>query len=165
MGLISSTMDAGAVKTWSDGLLDMDSSMLKNGLIKARDFKGYMTLPAFRELCRFQPEDFGIPPLQEAFDSLYKTQMGKTGQLHPVVYQAMLSAGTYELNNLSTKDALRRFEYNYDSACKRFMAGEEMLPPPEAIPAKVERPKTQQETELSQSKAQEAIENLKKLFN
>jgi hypothetical protein len=45
------------------------------------------------------------------------------------------------------------------------MAGEEMLPPPEAIPAKVERPKTQQEIELSQSKAQEAIEQLKKLFS
>jgi hypothetical protein len=165
MGLISSTMDAGAIKIWCDGLMDMDSRMLKNGLIKARDFTGYMTLPAFRELCRFQPGDFGIPTVQDAFDLIYKTQMGKFGDLqHPVVYQAMIGAGTYELNTLSAKDAFRRFEFYYDSASKRFMAGEEMTLPPEAIPEKIERPKTEQEIELSKKNAQKAIEQLKKLF-
>jgi hypothetical protein len=165
MGLISSTMDAGAIKIWCDGLMDMDSRMLKNGLIKARDFTGYMTLPAFRELCRFQPGDFGIPTVQDAFDLIYKTQMGRRGDLkHPVVYQAMIGAGTYELSNLSEKDAFRRFEYHYDCASKRFMAGEEMTLPPEAIPEKIERPKTLQEILLAQAKAEEAIENLKKLL-
>jgi len=165
MGLISSKMDAETIKVWADGLSDMSARQLANGMRKAKDFTDYMTLPAFRELCRFKPEDFGIPHVRGAFDLIYKTQLGKFGDLgHPVVYRAMQECGSYDLQTLSSKDAFRRFEYYYDSVSKRFMAGEPMdMPIAEAIPAKVERPKTEQEIELSNQNRERIFKELREL--
>jgi hypothetical protein len=166
MGHMTTNVDAMTVKTWVEGLQDMSPEMLKNGLKKAMDFTGYMTLPTFRELCRFQPDDFGIPAVRDSFDMVYKTQYGKQGKLlHPVCYQAVKDCGLYELQNLSEKDSFRRYEFYFSSAAKRFMAGEPMdMPAVQVIPEKVERPKTAQELELQEQIASQSINSLKKLL-
>lgn len=166
MGLLSSTMTSESFKVWAEGLQEFSPNMLANGLKKARDFTGYMTLPAFRELCRFQPADFGIPAVRDSFDMVYKTQYGKQGKLlHAVCYQAVKDCGLYELQNLSEKDSFRRYEFYFSSAAKRFMDGEPMdMPAVEVIPAKVERPKTAQELQLQEQIASQSINNLKQMM-
>lgn len=166
MGLLNSVSPE-LYQSWARNLADLDERMIKNGLRKARDFKGYFTLPAFRELCRFQTEDFGIPSCRDAYEIIYKTQFGKAGDLgHPVVLFAMRECGTHEMQVLSDKECYRRFEYYFDAVAKRFMNGEKMeIPIVQAIPAKVERPRTEQELQELKNRNIEAMENLKKLFN
>jgi hypothetical protein len=166
MGLLSPTIDTSTIRTWLAGLQDMTPDMLANGLKKARDFTGFMNLPAFREICRFQPEDFGIPNVRQAFDLIYKTQFGKAGDLgHPVVYHAMRECGVWDLKNLGEQEAYRKFEYHYDAMSKRYMAGEKLdIPVVQAIPEKVERERTPQEMEELKKRNIEAMEKLKELF-
>lgn len=165
MGLLSNPSPE-IYKTWARGLSDLDQRMIKNGIQKAKDFSGYFCLPAFRELCRFQPEDFGIPNVRQAFDLIYKTQFGKAGDLgHPVVYHAMRECGVWDLKNLGEQEAYRKFEYHYDAMSKRYMAGEKLdIPVVQAIPEKVERERTPQEMEELKKRNIEAMEKLKELF-
>lgn len=165
MGLLNNVSPE-LYQTWARGLADLDERMIKNGLKKAKDFKGFFTLPAFREICRFQPEDFGIPACRDAYEIIYKTQFGKFGDLgHPVVYHAMRECGKYEMESLSDTECYRRFEYYFDAVARRYMAGEPMeIPIVQAIPAKVERERTPQEVEQLREKASEAIQNMLKLF-
>lgn len=165
MGLLNSVSPE-LYQSWARNLADLDERSIKNGLKKARDFKGFFTLPAFRELCRFQPEDFGIPTCRDAYEIIYKTQFGKNGDLgHPVVLFAMRECGTYEMQSLSETECYRRFEYYFDAVAKRFMNGEKMeIPVVQAIPAKVERPRTEQELQELKKRNIEAMEQLKQLF-
>ena len=140
MGLLNSTLDAAMVKTWADGLMDMDANMLKTGLIKAMDFRGYFTLPVFRELCRPKPEDFGLPEVKKAYIEacMAPSPKAKHKWSHPAVYHAGVSTGWFELATFAEDQIYSRFKTFYAGYCDRVMQGEKLdSPMMEALPEKV----------------------------
>lgn len=165
MGLLNSP-SAELYKTWTRGLYDLSERQIKHGVLKARDFIGFFNLPTFRELCRISPEELGIPDCRaaylECFAGGWRTERTWS---HPVVYHTARNTGSYEMQSMSEEKLYPLFKYNYDALVKRAIDGEVLeLPIQKVIPAKIEVPKTPDEIEAQKLKAQEVMDNLKKLF-
>jgi hypothetical protein len=165
MGLLNSP-SAELYKTWTRGLYDLNERQIKHGVIKARDFTGFFNLPSFRELCRINPEDLGIPDCRAAYNECFAGGWrSDRAWSHPVVYHAARSTGSYEMQSMSEEKLYPLFKYNYDAMVRRAMDGEILdLPIQKVISSKMEVPKTEDEIEAQKVKAQEMMANLKKLF-
>ncbi len=153
-------------QTWARGLSDMTERQIKHGIVKARDFTGFFTLPAFREICRISPGEMGIPDCRAAYNECFAGGWRHDrAWSHPVVYHTARNTGHYEMQNLSEEKLWPLFKYNYDEMVRRAMDGEVLeLPIQKVIPAKIEIPKTQDEIEEQKRLVRETLENLKKLF-
>lgn len=135
MKLIQSSAEV--YKTWAAGLSDMSELDLRRGLHNAKDFTGFFTLPAFRELCRVTPEGLGMPDAQRAYREACMAEPGHAWS-HPAVYHAALATGHFELRNLTEQQCFPRFRNAYEEMTKRVLAGERLdLPVREAIPSKI----------------------------
>jgi hypothetical protein len=148
MGLLSNPSPE-IYKTWARNLSDIDPRLLANGLKNAKDFKGYFSLPAFRELCKdLDISKHGLPAPQKAYEEACMAPSPKDRHKwsHPAVYHAGRLTGWHELHSMTAKEMMPRFSYNYEVLCKRVMAGENInLDVPQAIPQSIPRPLTKEE--------------------
>jgi hypothetical protein len=139
MGLINSP-DREVYQIWGSGLADFSEGQIKRALIKARDFRGFFNLPAFREMCRIKPEDMGLPDTKKAYIEacMAPSPKAKHKWSHPAVYHAGKATGWFELATFPEDQIYTRFQAFYAEMCDRVMQGEKLdSPVMEALPEKV----------------------------
>jgi len=128
---------------------DLSEQEIRNGLERCKDFTGFFSTPAFRELCKkVDLQCYGLPEPRAAYQEacLAPKPKVKARWTHPAVYQAGMQTGWFELASMPTDDIYPRFAYNYDLICKRVIAGEDItIPVPEAIPEKINAPLTREQ--------------------
>lgn len=160
MGLLNS-VSADVYKTWARGLSDITETEIKRGLVKSRDFKGFFSLPSFRELCRtIDISQYGLPDPRKAYEEACLKPSPKETQkwTHPAVYHAGMLTGWHEMHCMTTEQIFPRYAYNYDQLCKRIANGENVdIDVPQAIPQTISRVLTPEEN-------QERMAELKKQF-
>lgn len=166
MKLVHSLVGSTEHRFWIEGLSDLSSLEIRNGLRKVRDYAGFFTLPAFRSLCRFAPEDFGLPTTLDAFNEVYRTNYGSFAPLsHPAIYQAMRDCTVWQLSHLDSSAAHDLFDYHYAIACRRVMAGEDLSRAvPVAIPEKIVQVLTAEQEAESRAKVKETLSKLRDMF-
>lgn len=149
--------DATTLRVWSDGLSDMTERQIRMGVRKAKDFTGYLSLPAFRELCRVSPEDLGIPNIRDAMLEACKALPGHQWS-HPAVYHAAMAVGSFDLKSKTEKELWPQWEYAYSQVVRKVIDGEDLnIPVPKALPEKVFVP-------ADEAKAVESLGKLKSMF-
>lgn len=134
--------DAEIIKTWRAMLSDLTELELQVGLRKAADFpKGdYFSLPAFRELCKMSPSDFGLPEPYKAYAEACNMPLPWERQSwsHSAVYAAARETGRFELTNLTESKIFPLFRNNYEQMVKRVLAGEDLdIPVVRQLPEKI----------------------------
>jgi hypothetical protein len=148
MNLLNS-VSAEVYKTWARGLSDLSEKEIKRGLLKARDFKGYFSLPSFREICKsIDLHDYGLPDERRAYEEACLKPSPKDRQQwsHAAVYHAGRLTGWHELHAMETEKIFPRYAYNYRMLCDRIAAGENInIDVPQAIPEKISRTLTVEE--------------------
>jgi hypothetical protein len=166
MKLVHSLVGSTEHRFWIEGLSDMSGAEIKNGLRKVRDFDGFFTMPAFRGLCRLQPEDFGLPTVLDAYNEVYRTVYGTRGPMsHPAIYQAMKDCTVWQLSHLDASASQDLFSYHYTIACRRVMAGEDLSQAvPVAIPEKIEPVLTPEQEAENRERNKAALSRLKELL-
>lgn len=119
----------------------MTDAQLKNGLKRTRNFTGYFSLPAFRELCRSaDTESLGLPDARTAYREACMKPNPKAAQhwSHPAVYHAGVATSWFNLHASPTDEIFPAFERYYSELCKRVVAGEDLeMPVTKALPEKV----------------------------
>jgi len=129
-------------------MADLTDSELRKGLESTKNFTGFFTLPAFRELCRITPDDLGLPDPVTAYREACCKQSPWSDQQwsHPAAHAAALVTGLFELHTLTEKDCLPMFKRNYEIMIRRVMAGENLdIPVLKALPETVVIPTTTEE--------------------
>lgn len=146
-----------AYRVFERDMADMPDSAIMKGVEKSKDFTGFFTIPAFRELCRVTPADFGLP---EAKAAMFEACMARDGHQwsHPAVYHAAMSIGTFDLKSKTEKELWPQWDYAYSQVVRRIMDGEDLsIPVPKALPEKVFVP-------ADDAKAAESLGKLKSMF-
>lgn len=123
-----------------------DARLIERGLMTAKA-KGSDFLPnpgKFVEWCKIQPQDFGLPSVEQAYQEASR-ELGKHTMArkwtHPAIYAAACACGTSYLKSESETKALPRFEGVYRDICERVMAGEQFqLPESERLEKQPDRP-------------------------
>lgn len=163
MKLVHSLVGSTEHRFWIEGISDLSSQEIRNGLRKVRDYDGFFTMPAFRNLCRLTPEDFGLPTTLDAFNEVYRTNYGSFAPLsHPAIYQAMRDCTVWQLSHLESSAAHDLFGYHYAVACRRVMAGEDLSAAvPVAIPEKITPVLTPEEEAEQRERGKQTLARLK----
>lgn len=111
-------------KTWAGACNDLSEAEVSHGVLRCRDFTGFFTVPAFRELCRPDAEALGLlsPEMAyiEACRATYPVQRFKWS--HPAVYHAGADTGWFDLRNGYANR--RIFFGHYENRVRQVMAGE-----------------------------------------
>src|SRR5690606_12156558 len=86
--LVTDPPGSTAYRQFEHDMADLSERELLKGLEKSRDFTGFFTTPAFRELCRVTPADFGLPDAVTAMREACNAPFPKDRQRysHPAVY-------------------------------------------------------------------------------
>jgi len=125
---------------------DLTDTEIRRGVSAARDFTGFFSLPAFRELCKtIDTEQLGLPAVRAAYEEACRAPSPKVKHRwsHPAVYQAGVATGWLEMHSMPTDQIFPRFKYHYEQLVKRVMSGEDItVPVPEALPEKINSPLT-----------------------
>lgn len=128
-------------QTWTDGLADLPEAAIRFGLERARDFTGFFTLPAFRELCKVSPQVLGLASAKHAYMEACNKDLPWERQTwsHPAVYYAARETGRFELHSFTEREAFPLFKANYEIMCSRVLNGEQLTMPlnrmlPESVP-------------------------------
>ena len=109
-------------KTWARNCNDKSESEIKHALERCRDFTGFFTVPAFRELCNPDPEALGLPKPELAFEQASKATTHNKHRLRPAVYHAAMDTGWFDLRNGYADK--RVFVTHYERRVKQVMDGE-----------------------------------------
>ena len=160
MGLISFLPNSTDHKVWEAGLLDMTEMQIRKGTNKAKSFTGFMTLPAFRELCHVSAQDLGLPDVHAAYREacMADGMRDMVRWSHPAVYHAGRETGWFDLRTSTEKQIFPLFKRNYEAMCSRVMNGETLdMPVQRALPPKVFVP-------ASQEKARATLNSIKELL-
>jgi hypothetical protein len=137
-----------------DGIGDQAVMM---SLKKSRDFTGWFSFPAFREMCRVTAEELGLPDVHAAYIESCMADQNHTWS-HAAVYHAAKQTGSYELRTRTEKEIFPLFTRNYEIICKRILAGEDMtVETQKALPESVFVP-------ADESKAKDALSKLKNML-
>lgn len=160
MGLLNS-VSADVYKTWARGLSDLTETEIKRGLLKARDFKGFFSLPSFREICRnIDLSDHGLPDPRKAYEEACLKPSPKDRQQwsHAAVYHAGRLTGWHELHCMTSDQIFPRYAYNYEQLCKRIADGEDInIDVPQAIPRTISRVLTPAENQERMAKLKKQL--------
>lgn len=126
--------------TWARELADLPEAAIRFGLSRCKDFKGWFSLPAFRELCKVTAVDLGMPEVHAAYLEAARSDgmRDKIKWSHPAVYHAGCETGWFELRSMTEKECFPLFRRNYEAMVQRVLAGEELATPVQkAIPASI----------------------------
>lgn len=111
---------------WLGGVSDLSSEELENGILKAKNFKGFFNLPKFYDLCRVATKDLGLPESKQAYYEacLASSPKDKQRYSHPIVYMAGQDAGWFNLKNDSESKAFKYYDHYYQIYVERVRSGE-----------------------------------------
>jgi hypothetical protein len=125
--------------TWASGLADLPERAISYGLSQAKDYTGFFSLPAFRELCRPTAEALGLPACKVAYvEAAMKGGDSRAVWSHPAVYHAGCQTGWYELRSFPESEIYPRWKLNYEKMVNRVLDGEDLsLPVQQALPEKI----------------------------
>ncbi len=112
-------------------LLDKSDSQIAHALDRCKDFTGFFSTPAFRELCNPDHATLGLPDPEAAFmeacKAYYPVQCNKWS--HAAVYQAGADTGWFELRSQSADKTRKAFFANYAKRVEQVLAGVELSVP------------------------------------
>jgi hypothetical protein len=133
------TADPGAYRVWSEGLADLPVPAIRMGMRKVKNFTGFLSLPAFRELCRITPQDLGLPETRDAMSEACCAQDWQTHNwTHPAIYHAAYSVGSYDMRHMTSRELFPLFDVAYQQVVRRVLAGESLeVPAFKALPESV----------------------------
>lgn len=155
--LVNDPVGSDAYKVFERDMVDMTDLQVVKGLEKSRDFVGWFSLPAFRELCRLSPEDLGLPDAHRAYVEAATHSEGKEWS-HGAVYQAAKETGFFELRTGTEREVFPLFRNNYEAMCRRVIAGENLdMPVQKALPESVFIP-------ADEAKAKGSVRRMKDLL-
>jgi hypothetical protein len=130
-------------RTWAAGLDDLPDQAIRMGLIRVKDFTDWLSLPAFRELCRVTPEDMGLKTAKAAYIEACNMPLPweRGNWSHGAVYHAARETGRFQLHTMTEKECFPLFKNNYETMCNRVMNGEVLdRPVQKALPESVPNP-------------------------
>lgn len=158
--LVSEAVGSTQYRVFENDMADLNDNELRNGMEKAKDFTGFFTFPAFRELCRISPADLGLPDARQAYVEAASAQGDKTAipWSHPAVYWAAVETGWYELRCRTEQEVFPLFKREYEIMCERAMNGDPLnMPTQKALPPKTFVPATRE-------KGAEALSRMKAML-
>ena len=122
--LVHDEHGSSAFNTFCRDLLDKSESEITHALDRCKDFTGFFTVPAFRELCRPDPEALGLPSAEMAYIEACAatTPVREFKWSHPAVYHAGADTGWFDLRNGFANR--RIFLGHYETRVRQVMAGE-----------------------------------------
>jgi hypothetical protein len=138
--LVTDPVGSDAHLVFERDMADLSPMQIDMALLKSRDFTGWFSTPAFRELCHVKPEDLGLPEVHAAYIEAANADGMRDMQKwsHPAVFFAGRETGWFNLRNNTEKECFPLFKRNYEIICARVMAGETLdLPTQKALPSKV----------------------------
>ena len=132
-----------AKKVWTKAFIEngiIDRSQVKCGLKKARTDKSkYLpSVGQFISWCTPSPEDFGIPPVDSAFNMVIRRTIQP--DTHPIVI-AVARHTKWERQTLDLDDYKKVFVREYEIQMRRVMNGEQIGEAAKGIECKKEKPK------------------------
>jgi hypothetical protein len=155
--LVSDPIGSDAYRVFERDMSDMSDAQIIKGLEKSKDFTDFFTTPAFRELCRVTPVDYGIPDAKHALFEACQALSGHEWS-HPAVYHAAVSIGTFDLKSKTERELWPQWEYAYSVVCQRIMSGEQLnIEVPKALPQEIHIP-------ANEAKVREYLGKLKSMF-
>lgn len=157
--LVTDGIGSDAHLVFERDMADLTPQQIDMGLHKAKDFCGYFTFPAFRELCRITPEDLGLPDVNDAMREACHAGDWETHQWsHIAVLHAARTVGSYEIRNLTAKQLFPLFSHAYEQVVRRVLAGEVLVGPAmRALPETVHVPATAEEAKANLAKLRELL--------
>jgi hypothetical protein len=163
MKLLTAPTDAALseiYRTWARELSDLPEFAIRFGLSRCKDFKGWFSLPAFRELCHASAKDLGMPDPHAAYLEAARAD-GPRDRIrwsHPAVYHAACETGWFELRSMTEKECFPLYRRNYEAMVARVMAGEELSTPVQkVIPASIPQYLTTDENLARMAKLKELL--------
>lgn len=138
--LVSEPVGSTQYRVFESDMADLSDRELRHGMAKTKDFTGFFTTPAFREMARMTPEDLGLPDAKTAYIEACNAQGDKTryNWSHPAVYFAADETGFGELRSRTEFEIYPLFRRNYEIMVNRVMEGEKLdMPTQKALPPKV----------------------------
>lgn len=141
-------------------MADLTAQQIDTGLAKSRDFVGFFTLPAFRELCRITPQDLGLPDTRSAMFEACTAPYPKDQHQwsHPAVYLAGCAVGWFDMQNRTERELLPIFSHAYEQLVRRVMDGETLtLPIRKALPESVHVPASEETARAKLAKIKELL--------
>ena len=133
------SIEQAAKQQWAQALLEngiVNQQQIDMGMKKARRLaKPWFPSPGqFIEWCKPCLEDFGLLPAEQAL----RVWVNRQSKSCPAIYVAAQATGSWALKSMNHQDLLKLFTRNYEIACARVMAGEDLTQAiPLALPAKV----------------------------
>lgn len=158
--LVTDPIGSDAHLVFERDMADMTTQQIDMGLLKSRDFTGFFTTPAFREMCKVTAQDLGLPDVMSAMREACCAPYPKDQHQwsHPAVYLAGCAVGWFDMQNKTERELFPIFEQAYDALIKRVMNGEALsMPIPKALPKEVHIPATPE-------RARSAINKLKEML-
>lgn len=139
--LVHDAIGSGSYNSFGRDLSDKSDAEIRHALDRCKDFTGFFTTPAFRELCSPDPQTLGLPDTDSAYvqacQAYYPVQSRSFS--HPAVYHAGADTGWFDLRN-NTSDSKKRFRAAYEKRVKQVMDGDQLeYPRHEALPSKVDK--------------------------
>lgn len=128
-------------RTFERDMSDLTEAQIRNGIERCKDFTGFFSTPAFRELCKtIDTAALGLPDTKTAYVEACRapSPKAKFKWSHPAVYHAGVATGWHELSSFPEDQIYPRFKTFYAGFCERVMKGESLdSPMMEALPERV----------------------------
>lgn len=158
--LVTDPVGSDAHLVFERDMADLSDTEIGKGLACSKDFTGWFSFPAFRELCRMTPADLGLPTAREAMREACNAPYPKDQYQwsHPAVYLAGVAVGWYDMQHKSENELLPIYERAYEQLVRRVMSGDKLsLPVRKALPESVFVP-------ASPEKARSTLNSIKELL-
>ena len=114
-GLVHDPVGSAIYNQFSRDLLDKSENEIRAGLDRSKDFTGYLSSPAFRELCQPDTEALGLPNPESAYSEACQAA-------YPVHTQRFTHAAVYQAG-ADTGSGKKQFMENYSKRTKEVMGG------------------------------------------
>lgn len=134
--LVTAPVGSVDFKVFEADTADLSDVKLRMGMLTCKDFTGFFTFPAFRELCDMTPEKAGMPDVRLAYVEACRkpTPWDQQEWSHSAVYAAARETTLFEIRNTTEKECLPLFKLNYEKMVERVINGESLdLPVQKAI--------------------------------
>jgi hypothetical protein len=157
--LVTDGVGSDAHMVFERDMADLTPQQIDMGLRKSRDFVGFFTFPAFRELCRITPQDMGLPDTHDAMrEACCAQDWGSHKWSHPAVYHAACSVGSYDMRHMTTRELFPVFDLAYQQVVRRVLAGEPIeMPIFKALPESVHVPASPEAVKSGLAKLRELL--------
>ena len=147
-----------AFMTFARSLADKSEAQIRHAILRCRDFTGFFTVPAFRELCVPDMKTLGLPTVEIAYyEACNASDVRRHRWSHAAVYHAGADTGWFDLRNC-VNDVKRRFKENYERRVQQVLDGEYLeLPQHELLPASIRKVLSPEERKSRMQKLREEL--------